>query len=394
MLLVAAIICEILACAEVDIFIPSFPELQHMFNLSPFMVQLTVSVNFLSYCVMTLFVGPLSDKYGRKKLMIYGLWSFLFGSVFCAFASNFPMLLFGRFFQGLGMAGPATLAYVVIADHYSKEQQVKMLGILNGVVSCSMAFAPVVGSFVNMYYGWRGNFVILLVGGLVSLFMCVFFIPMDDKKIEHVDLSLKTYLPLLRSSNYMNYFWGIVLLVTCFWLFIGMGPILYMEDMGVKIEHFGFYQGLVAGSFSIVSLLSPMIMNKFGQIACFKFSTIMLVVLAAALGFTGVFIKDNPVLITALMSAFGVFFVFPINVLWPATLEVVPDTKARASSLVQVGRLVFTALALETVSYVYGGRFLWIGVFIFFATLLAAFYYSRTNEWKMVDTKETKKMAA
>lgn len=394
MLLVAAIICEILACAEVDIFIPSFPELQQTFNLTPFMVQLTVSMNFLSYCVMTLFVGPLSDRYGRKKLMMYGLWCFLGGSVFCSFASSFPMLLCGRFLQGLGMAAPATLAYVVIADHYSKEEQVKMLGILNGVVSASLAFAPVVGSFINMYHGWRGNFIVLLMMGLVALFMCTFFIPEDQKRDEGVSLSLTSYLPLLRSPIYMRYFYGIVFLIVAFWTFIGMGPIVYMEGMGIPIHQFGFYQGTVAGAFCVVSFLSPMIMNKFGQIKCFKVSTCMLVVFASLLGLSAVFLPDMPILITALMALFGIFFVFPINVLWPASLEVVPDTKARASALMNVGRLIGTALSLEGVSYLYTGQFFHTGIFIFGASLAAVYFFAKTPEWQSVDNEKTKDMAA
>ena len=394
MLLVAAIICEILACAEVDIFIPSFPELQQIFNLSPVMVQLTVSMNFLSYCLMTLFVGPLSDRYGRKRLMLYGLWLFLLGSALCVFAPNFPMLLCGRFLQGLGMAAPATLAYVVIADHYSKDQQVKMLGILNGVVSASMAFAPVVGSFVNMYHGWRGNFVILLFLSLLALFMCSFFIPDDKTRNENVSLSLSSYIPLLKSRPFMTYFYGIIFLILAFWTFIGMGPIVYMEGMGIRIDQFGFYQGAVAASFCVVSFMSPMIMNKFGQIQCFKVSVYMLLIFASLLGLTAMFIKDTPILITALMSLFGIFFVFPINVLWPASLEAVPDSKARASAFMNVGRLIGTALSLEGVSYFYNGTFLHTGVFILIASIFAAYFFTKTSEWKMKDNENTKKMAA
>ena len=184
------------------------------------------------------------------------------------------------------------------------------------------------------------------------------------------------------------------MIILCFWVFIGMGPILYMEDMGVKIEHFGFYQGVVAGCFAIISLMSPMVMNRYGQIRCFKVSTVFLVILAGILAFTAVFIKDQPMLITALMAAFGMGFVFPVNVLWPASLEIVPDTKARASALMNVGRLSMTGLALEVISYIYGGRFLYMGLFIFVATLLSAYFFRKTAEWNTRDHEQTKKMAA
>ena len=128
MLFLTILLTIILAGAEVDLFIPSFPDLIYQFNLSPLSVQLTLSMNFLSYCVSSLFVGNLGDRYGRKPVIIGGLVIFILGSIFCVFASSFPLLVIGRFLQGIGMAGPSVLGYVVIADIIPKEKQAGLMG--------------------------------------------------------------------------------------------------------------------------------------------------------------------------------------------------------------------------------------------------------------------------
>ena len=115
-LLLTILVIGVLAGAEVDLFTPSFPELKQVFNLSPFLVFLTVSINFISYCVCSLFAGTLGDRFNRRTVMLSSLSIFILGSFCCVFANHFSILILGRFLQGAGMAGPAVLGYVIIAD--------------------------------------------------------------------------------------------------------------------------------------------------------------------------------------------------------------------------------------------------------------------------------------
>jgi DHA1 family bicyclomycin/chloramphenicol resistance-like MFS transporter len=371
MLFLTILLTIILAGAEVDLFIPSFPDLIYQFNLSPLSVQLTLSMNFLSYCVSSLFVGNLGDRYGRKPVIIGGLVIFILGSIFCVFASSFPLLVIGRFLQGIGMAGPSVLGYVVIADIIPKEKQAGLMGTLNGAITFAMAFAPVVGSYINIYFGWQGNFVVLLGLGILSLIMSILFIPNTAKLNKAVALSLKGYLPLLTSWPFMRLFLILCMLVSCYWVFIGIGPILYMEDMNVPIEHFGFYQGAIAAIFSIMSIVSPMILKKASQTTCLHLGLWSLMALSFVLLGISLFILDTPWIITLAMSLYVMPFVFPINIMYLESLDILPDFKGRAAALITCGRLAFSAIGVEVVSYFYTGTFLPIAVFIFIFTLIA-----------------------
>ncbi len=365
MLFVTVLVIILLAGAEVDLFIPSFPDLIRQYNLSPALVQLTVSVNFLSYCITSLFVGSMGDRFGRRPVIIYSLLIFILGSIFCAFAPSFPLLVAGRFFQGIGMAGPAVLGYVVIADTVPAEKQPGLLGGLNGMVTLAMAVAPIIGSYINIAFGWRGNFIALLILSIIALLMAVLFVPNTVKPNPNISLSLKGYLPLLQSWKYMRIFLIICLPATSYWVFIAMGPIVYMEGLDVPIEHFGYYQGAIAGTFSIVSILSLFILGRYSHAACLNIGLWLMFAGATVVLIVGVFIPDHPCLITAAMCLYALPIVFPMNILYPKSLDTVPNSKARAAAMINFGRLAFSAIGVELVSFFYTGYFMPVSILIF-----------------------------
>ena len=87
--------------------------------MSPSWVEALLSANFLGYCLSLVFLGDLSDRYGRKPIILYGLVIFILGSILCLWSPSYPFLLAGRFLQGIGIAAPAILSFLIIADSYS-----------------------------------------------------------------------------------------------------------------------------------------------------------------------------------------------------------------------------------------------------------------------------------
>jgi len=292
---------EILSGAEVDIFVPSFPDLQRAFNLTPFMVELTLGVNLTAHCLTSLFVGNLGDRYGRRPIILLGLGVFIIGSIFCIFSTSYWHLLFGRFWQGVGVSAPAVLSYLVLADKYSAEKQQQLMGVLNGAMNLGVAFAPVVGSFVNLYFRWQGNFVVLLLLALICLGLGFIYIPKGVKN-PNVSFSLKEYKPLLHSRKAFYYISTLVLGFQVYWIFIGMSPIFYMEELGVSLKEFGFYQGALAIVFSIGSFISGFFLRKYGQKNCFFFSIGLLILFVLMMPILIIFNIKDPLIITAVMA--------------------------------------------------------------------------------------------
>jgi DHA1 family bicyclomycin/chloramphenicol resistance-like MFS transporter len=243
------------------------------------------------------------------------------------------------------------------------------MGVLNGSVGVAMAFAPVLGSYINLSYGWRGNFAILLALSITCLGLGWIYLPKGIGN-PHVALSLKEYAPVIRSKKAFYYILSMVFLLQSYWIFIGISPIYYMESLGVSLETFGFYQGALAASFALISLTSGLYLRLFGQKRCFFFGVILLVAFIAAMPIMVLLPIKDPLIITLIMVVESIGVIFPINILWPLMLESIPGARGRITAVAIAARLIVTAFSLQLVSFFYDGTGRSLGTFMGIYALL------------------------
>lgn len=364
MVLVTVILMDTLGGAEVDLFVPSFPELQSRFSLSPFWVEALLSVNFAGFCLSLFFVGGLADRHGRKPVIVLGLITFIIGVILCLWAPSYKFLLAGRFLQGIGAAAPATLCFLIIADAYPLKKQQYLMAMLNGVMNASVAAAPVVGSYVTLYFHWRGNFTALLLLGLATLAATMFFIPNHKPTGLKEPLSLRGYIPLFQSKPLMLLIVNIVFMCVPYWIFVGMSPLLYMEDLGVSLSHFGYYQGALALLFALGSVVFGLIISRCDQKKALYVSSLLSIAGLISIAVTALLDSLNPLLITLAFLPFIIGQIIPSTILYPLCLNFMPQAKGRVSALIKGGLFIFSALGLQLAGYVYRGSFRNIGIII------------------------------
>jgi DHA1 family bicyclomycin/chloramphenicol resistance-like MFS transporter len=246
------------------------------------------------------------------------------------------------------------------------------MGIFNGLVTLSMAFAPVVGSYVSLYAGWRGNFWILFLLSLAAL-IGGYFTMLDRKGDPSIALSPIAYKPLFLSRDLMICIVGMSFLSMTYWLFVAMATILYMENLGVPLTQFGFYQGAMCGVFAIVSLLSPHILAVYEQRAMLILGTWLCAIGGILFLILSLFVVDNPLYITGAMLIFSIGAVFPCNIIYPLSLEILPNSSGRSAALTNSMRLLLTAGAVQGVGIFYDGSFLPIGMTQFFSIMVGVF---------------------
>jgi DHA1 family bicyclomycin/chloramphenicol resistance-like MFS transporter len=128
-----------------------------------------------------------------------------------------------------------------------------------------------------------------------------------------------------------------------------------MEDLGVSLKEFGFYQGALAAVFSVGSFSSGFFLRKYGQKKCFFFGVSMMVVFMVLMPVLILFNVKDPLIITGVMLFQSIGIILPINILWPLMLESIPGAKGRLAAVVVAGRLIVTALSLQLASYFYDG---------------------------------------
>ena len=384
MILVTVILMDLLTGMEFDLFVPSFPELQSQFNLSPFGIEALLSGNFIGYCLSLFFVGGLADRYGRKLIISLGIMTFVLGSLLCLWGGSQVSLLVGRFLQGMGVAAPAILSFLIIADIYPLKEQRFLMAMLNGSMNTATAFAPVIGSYVTLYFHWQGNFITLLSLGLITLIMTLFFIPTckiipSQKKI----IFLQGYITIFKSRPLMLLIAHLAIMFAPYWIFVGMSPLLYMKSLGVSLSHFGYYQGIFALLFAIGSLLFGMIVNRYDQKNLLSIANWIFVFSLISVTAVSLLDSSKALLITLAFIPFVIGQIIPSTILYPLSLNFMPEAKGRVSALIQGTRLIFSALSLQIAGYFYQGTFLNIGIIIagfIFAGIITLFYIIKNEQ--------------
>lgn len=350
------------AGAEIDIAIPSFPEMRAFFGISPFMVELVLGINLFAHCIAALFCGNLGDKYGKKRVINYGFAIFIAGSLLCALAPNFAILLFGRVLQGVGVAPAMVLSFIIAIEAQPKEKQEKIMGIFNGVTTLSICIAPVLGSYINFYFGWRGNFWLLFVLGISVLILFVLFIPDDKKHEKSVRINIKEYFVLLKNKLVFLYVTVLCFVIASYYTFVGLAPIVYMEALGVSLKHFGFYQGALTLTFGIFSILSGGVIKLFGKknsLIASIFCILAFIVINLILVFAGV---KSALAVTLTSVLLSIGFVIPCNVMFVLVLEILPQAKGRVSALISTLKWVITIIGIQVASYYYNHSYFSLGI--------------------------------
>ena len=371
MLLATVILMDILSGAEFDLFVSTFPEIQSKFNLSPAWVEALLSVNFLGYFLGVFFAGGLADRYGRKPIIVLGLLTFIMGSLLCLYPTSYTFLLMGRLLQGIGVSAPAILSFLIIADIYPLKKQQSLMGILNGLMNVSVAAAPVVGSYITLYFHWQGNFIALLLLGVGTLVMTILFIPTHKVPNHGSPLTFREYLPILQSGPLLLLIIHIIFMTVPCWIFVGMSPLLYMGELGVDLAHFGLYQGSLALIFALGSLLSGFMVSRFDQRNMLNISNLVFMIGLGSISLAAFSNTANPLLITLAFVPFVIGQIMPTTILYTQCLNFIPGVKGGIAAILAGGRLILSAIGLQLAGYYYQGSFRNIGLTIMIFVVIA-----------------------
>ena len=146
---------------------------------------------FSSYLLMNsvtvLIYGKLSDLFGRKPILIFGIIMFLIGSILCGFANSMTMLIIFRFIQGFGAGAVTPIATTIVGDIYSTEERANIQGYLSSVWGISAILGPALGGILVQYVSWRYIFWLNIPLGILSMIGLVLFLHEKVEKKKHTD---------------------------------------------------------------------------------------------------------------------------------------------------------------------------------------------------------------
>lgn len=269
MLLVMVAIMYTTVCMETDIYVPAFPDMELFFYSTADAIQKVLSINFIGIFIGSLLFGPLSDVFGRKSMLQLGLGLFTLTSWSCVWATHFDIFLLCRFGQGVGAAAPMVITFAMLLESYPPQKVAQLCSGLNLFIAGVMAAAPILGSFLNIYFGWQSTFLLIAMLTTISLVGAFFFthetLPREERSQLSIPTILSNYTRVLTSFPYMG------AAVVCYTLFGALVvftanlSLIFIDYLGVSKSSYGFYQAMAPASFALFSFLGIGIIEKYGM---------------------------------------------------------------------------------------------------------------------------------
>lgn len=247
-----------------DIYAPSLPHLASFFDATPSMVKLTISLNVLMYGLGQMVHGPLSDRFGRKPVLLTAILLFSISSFVCALAQNIEQLIIMRMVQGCMGAAESVICMAIFKDLFNEKQQVRALGIFGMSVALAPAMGPIIGGYVHVWLGWHFNFHLIGGLGIVITLLIWRLLPESatpDTNALKLSGVLSNYRGLLTDKQFIAYAGITGVGMGIFYAFITGAPFILIKQMGIATEHFGYYQFCIVAAYFVGSLVATRAVN-------------------------------------------------------------------------------------------------------------------------------------
>lgn len=228
-----------------NIILPAFPDIGRTLAVSPQSLAVTLSAFFIPFALGQLVIGPVSDRRGRKGLMLSGLAVLAIGSMVCALATELEWLIVGRAIQGLGACAPSVLARSIIRDLFEGVTLSRALSFVMVAMAAAPGFSPLVGGLLSHMVGWRSTFwlvaaLTLLLGLLYSTRIGETHLP-TARRDAFIAATFTSYVQLLGDRRFMAPAMGVGLAVGGLLAFFAATPAILMGGLGLTSIELGYF---------------------------------------------------------------------------------------------------------------------------------------------------------
>ncbi|WP_037279511.1 multidrug effflux MFS transporter [Rubellimicrobium mesophilum] len=322
---------------SIDMYLPALPQIAEGLGVTETDVQMTITLYFLAFGVSQFLWGPMADAYGRKLPLILGILIFAVGAVGCALAPTIGWLVAARFVQGIGGAAVGVVPRAIVRDRYTGLEATRLMAMVMLVISVSPMLAPLAGSLVLQFGGWRLVFVVLLLVAAMSLLVTLFALPETLARKDRVPVNLRSMASgcrrLLGSVGFMGLTMVGAFGFGSFFVFIASASFVYTETFGLSPTQFSLAFALNALGFFAASQAAAPLGFRFGmvrmmRIALWGFAAATVAMLVLTLAGTGTL----PVLMACLFVG-NAFLGLVMPVTFVMALEEHGDIAGLASSL-------------------------------------------------------------
>ncbi len=339
----------------INLYLPSMPGMASALGVDYAAIQFTLSVYIAAVAAGQLVIGPISDRYGRRPVLLGGLALFVVGSVICMLAPNIGTLVAGRVIQALGGCAGIALSRAIVRDLYDRDHAASMIGYVTMGTAVAPMVAPTIGGVLEAAFDWRSGFAFLTVFGIGALWATYHRLHETAPRVGEASSAsalARDYGALLRS----RLFWGYALTASgtaaAFFAFVGGGAYVVINLMGKTPVEYGMYFALVTLGYMLGNFGSGRYATRFGPLRMMHVGLVVAMTAAfvmAGLYWAGV-MHPMAIFLPMLLLAMGNGLTLPSCI--AGAVSVNPQVAGAASGLsgsiqMGVGAVVATVVGLQ-----------------------------------------------
>lgn len=363
-----------------DLYLPALPEMGNYFSAGQGLVSLTLTVFFFVFAVSLVLFGPLSDKYGRKPVLVAGAALYTAASLGCALAPDIYLLIAGRIFQAVGSGAVITVSTALIKDCFRGAVMTKILAITQALGVIAPMAAPLIGGFLLTFTSWRGSFFLLTALGTVNLILALLLTEtlLPSRRYQGKVLSsLSLLLEVGKQKSFMQILVMFSLLSAPYMAYLSLSSFVYIETFALSAQEYSYYFAVN----SAASIAGPFLYLQLRQ-RLSKFSLARLCFSVAAVSGVLVLLPGHggplPFLLSFLpFTAIGAV-ARPFSMNW--LLEETREHVGTASSVINFVQTLFGSLGMMAGSFPWNDSISGLGIIILAAVSMAVLLWQRVRK--------------
>ena len=253
-----------MAALSMNIFLPSLPGMTAYFDTTYAIMNLSISMYLAFTALLQLFIGPISDRVGRRPVVLISFAIFFIATIGCLLSTSIEVFLFFRMLQAFIVTG-MVLSRAIVRDIVEDKKAASMIGYVTMGMAMVPMFAPAIGGLLNDLFGWKANFSMLLFIGIIIAALAYFDLGETNNNISKgFSKQFKEYPELFKSKRFWAYCFTTVFASGSFFSFIGGAPFVSNNSFELSSSAFGFYFGVTTLGYVVGSFISGKFSERFG----------------------------------------------------------------------------------------------------------------------------------
>jgi MFS transporter, DHA1 family, multidrug resistance protein len=254
---------------SMDMYLPSLPDIAHVLSAPVARTQLTISSYLIGFAAGQMIYGPLSDRYGRRPVLLAAVALYLASTLACAAAQSVDVLIAARALQGIAGSGAIVLARAIVRDVYSGVQAARELSLMGSISATAPIVAPMIGGVLQAAFGWRANFICMSAGGLIALVVAARLLPETLRPANRAgSLSffsmMRGYGAVARHRGFLIYLGIITTTYAGLFAWVSGASVVLQGVYGLSPVTFGFTFALGAAGYMLGAMIATRLVVRLG----------------------------------------------------------------------------------------------------------------------------------